>query len=173
MTILNGHTGAAGRNGSQRPTAVVVSGYFNPLHVGHLDMIEAAAASGDCLIVVVNNDEQQLMKKGRIIMSEQDRLRIVRSLRAVDEAIIAIDADRTVSNSLALVADRYADHRVVFANGGDRSSGAVVPEKPVCDARGIELVFGVGGVDKADSSSRINMALGLQHELSAAPSASS
>lgn len=153
----------------ERPTGVIVSGFFSPLHEGHLDMIEAAAGLGDKLIVIVNNNEQQMAKKGQIIMDEQVRLRIVSALRVVDDAFIAVDEDRTVSASLKLVADKYADHRLIFANGGDRIP-EFVPERPVCEEHGIEMVFGVGGNNKADSSTRINMALGIETEASATPS---
>ncbi len=152
----------------------ILSGYFSPLHIGHLDMIEAGAEYGDRLVVIVNNNEQQRMKKGKVILDEQDRLRIVKALRAVDDAIIAVDTDRTVSASLRLLAEKYGDsHRLVFANGGDRVSGVVVPETAVCEEYGIEMVFGVGGTEKADSSTRINMALGIETEASALPSATS
>ena len=100
-----------------RQTATIISGFFSPLHDGHLDMIDAAAAHGDRLIVIVNNNEQQLAKKGQIIQDEQSRLRIVNALRAVDDAFIAVDEDRTVSASLALVAAKYGDeYELVFAN---------------------------------------------------------
>ena len=152
----------------------ILSGYFAPLHVGHLDMIEAGADHGDRLVVIVNNNEQQRMKKGKVIIDEQDRLRIVRALRMVDDAIIAVDTDRTVSASLRLLAEKYGDsHRLVFANGGDRASGVVVPETAVCQEYGIDMVFGMGGSAKADSSTRINMELGLETEASALPSAES
>jgi len=157
----------------QRPTAAIVSGFFSPLHEGHLNMIEAAADLGDRLVVIVNNNEQQLAKKGQIVMDEQIRLRIVKALRLVDDAFIAVDSDRTVSASLALIAKKYADHDLIFANGGDRASTAVVPESAVCEANGIEMIFGVGGTDKADSSTRINMALGIETEESALPSETS
>ncbi len=153
-----------------RPTATIVSGYFSPLHVGHLDMIEAAAALGDKLIVIVNNNDQQVAKKGKLIIDEQDRLRIVEALAAVDEALIAVDGDRTVSESLRVIAERHPDHDLVFANGGDRKP-EFVPEAEVCEAHGIKLVFGTGGDAKADSSTRINMALGVETEASATPSA--
>ena len=153
----------------RRPTAVIVSGYFSPLHVGHLDMIEGAAALGDEVIVIVNNNAQQELKKGKIIIDEADRLRVVCALRAVDHAVIAIDEDRTVSATLEHLADTFPGHALVFANGGDRAPD-FVPEAAVCDARGIEMRYGVGGSAKADSSSRINVALGLEDELSAPPS---
>ena len=74
---------------------VIVSGYFNPLHGGHLDMIEAAAEMGDKLIVIVNNDKQQLLKKGKIILDENNRLRLMRALKGVDQVILSIDEDPT------------------------------------------------------------------------------
>ena len=150
---------------------VVVSGYFSPLHTGHLDMIEDAAARGDTLIVIVNNNLQQEIKKGKIIIDEADRLRIVKALRAVDHAFIAIDEDRTVGTSLEKVAADFPEHRLIFANGGDRSTGEVVPEASVCEKHGIAMVFDMGGTEKADSSSRINVELGLEDTPSAPPSA--
>ena len=153
-----------------KPTAAIVSGFFSPLHAGHLDMIEAAAALADRLIVIVNNNEQQLAKKGQLIIDEQIRLRIVKALRVVDEAFIAVDEDRTVSASLRLAAEKFGDqYELVFANGGDRIP-EYVPEAAVCEECGIEMIFGVGGDQKVDSSSRINMALGIETEASAPPS---
>ena len=150
-------------------TAVIVSGYFSPIHVGHLDMIEAASALGDEVIVIVNNNAQQVIKKGKVIIDEADRLRIVQALRAVDHAIIAVDEDRTVCASLEAVAEQFSDRTLIFANGGDRQP-EFVPEAEVCERYGIELRFGVGGDNKADSSSRINVELGLEDEMSAPPS---
>lgn len=139
---------------------VIVSGFFNPLHGGHLDMIEAAAAMGDRLVVIVNNDVQQVMKKDKVILDEQNRLRLINALRYTDEAMIALDDDPTVIKSLQAIAQKYPDDKLVFANGGDRDSEKEVPETEVCHQNGIEMVFGVGGDNKADSSTRINQALG-------------
>lgn len=139
---------------------VIVSGFFNPLHGGHLDMIEAAAKMGDKLVVVVNNDVQQVMKKDKIILSEENRARLIRALRDVDEVVIALDEDPTVIKTLEAIALKYPDDELVFANGGDRDSEKVVPETEVCQRYDIAMVFGVGGTEKADSSTRINQALG-------------
>ncbi len=139
---------------------VIVSGFFNPLHGGHLDMIEAAAALGDRLFIIVNNDVQQVMKKDKIILDEQNRLRLIEALRFTDEAMIALDNDPTVVKSLQAIAQMYPDDELVFANGGDRDNEKVVPEATVCHEYGIEMLFSVGGDDKADSSTRINQALG-------------
>lgn len=139
---------------------VIVSGFFNPLHGGHLDMIEVAAKMGDRLIVIVNNDKQQVEKKGKVILLETSRARLLRALRVVDEVVIAIDDDMTVIKTLEFLASQYPDDELIFANGGDRDSTTVVPEAQVCDQYSIEMLFGVGGDNKKDSSTRINQALG-------------
>lgn len=139
---------------------VIVSGFFNPLHGGHLDMIEAAAEMGDKLVVIVNNDVQQVMKKDKVILPEKNRIRLIRALRDVDEAIISVDQDPTVIQSLKLIAEKYPNDELIFANGGDRDSEKSIPETEVCKEHNIQMVFGVGGTEKADSSTRINQALG-------------
>jgi glycerol-3-phosphate cytidylyltransferase/D-beta-D-heptose 7-phosphate kinase/D-beta-D-heptose 1-phosphate adenosyltransferase len=143
--------------------AAIVSGYFNPLHIGHLDMMEAARSLADALVVIVNNDAQQVLKKGKVISDETDRLRIVNALRVTDAALVAVDEDASVAASLEVVRAAYPGIDLVFCNGGDRSpDGDAVPtaEVDVCERHGIEMVWGVGGETKADSSSRINEALG-------------
>lgn len=139
---------------------VIESGFFNPLHGGHLDMIEAGAKLGDKLVVIVNNDTQQVMKKGKVILDEQNRHRLISALRDVDESFIAIDEDGSVIKSLEKVALAYPNDELIFANGGDRDSEKAIPEGDVCRKYNIEMIFGVGGVEKADSSTRINQALG-------------
>jgi cytidyltransferase-like protein len=143
---------------------IIVSGYFNPLHGGHLDMIEAARDMGDHLIVVVNNDIQQLQKKDRIILDEHNRSRLMGALRHVDEVLLSIDQDPTQIMTLHHIADKYPDDELVFANGGDRDSERAIPESEVARERNITLVFGVGSTDvvKRDSSTRINQALGYK-----------
>jgi cytidyltransferase-like protein len=139
----------------------IVSGYFNPLHVGHLRMMEAARALTGYLVVIVNNDAQQMIKKGKIIVPLKDRMEVVRALRVTDEAIAAVDDDSTVKRTLRVIREKYPDARLIFANGGDRSSAAKISEADVCAELGIELRFGVGGEDKADSSTHINAMLGM------------
>ncbi|MGI9622114.1 MAG: adenylyltransferase/cytidyltransferase family protein [Acidimicrobiales bacterium] len=149
-------------SGDDRPVLVIISGYFSPLHAGHLDMIEAGDEMGDVLAVIVNNNAQQTLKKGKVIIDQADRLRVVQALRAVDDALIAVDDDATVSASLEVLARRYPDHRLIFGNGGDRTSDAVVPESAVCETHNIEMIFDLGGATKHDSSSRINQELGYE-----------
>lgn len=150
---------------------VIVSGFFNPLHGGHLDLIEASKKPGDYLIVIVNNDIHQMTKKGKIILDEQNRARLMGALRDVDEVIIGIDPEHPnwpSIETLRLVADKYPDDELIFANGGDRSDADRLPgpEGDLCIERGIKMVFGVGtevrGFVKPDSSSRINQAVGLE-----------
>lgn len=139
---------------------VIVSGYFNPLHGGHLDMIEAAATMGDYLIVIVNNDKQQVLKKGKVILDEKNRLRLMRAIKGVDQVVLSIDDEPPVIKTLEMIARQHPGDEIVFANGGDRSTGKVVPETEVCQKYGIEMVFDAGGTDKSDSSTRINQATG-------------
>lgn len=143
--------------------AAIVSGYFNPLHLGHLQMMEAASELGEgYLVVIVNSDAQQAMKKGKVIFAEDVRLRIVRALRVVDDAFVAVDTDGSVTESLRRVRDAYPKADLVFCNGGDRRDVEAMPttESAVCAELDIEMAFGVGGEDKADSSSRILHELG-------------
>ena len=125
---------------------IAVSGYFDPLHVGHLEYLELAKSLGDYLIVIVNNDLQAKLKKGKSFMCEDDRVKIVSALRIVDEVVLAIDEDKTVRQTLALIQPN------VFANGGDRNVGEI-PESPICKEHNIKLVDGLG--DKIRSSSEL------------------
>lgn len=127
-------------------------------------MIEAGAQLGDKLIVVVNNDEQQILKKGKIILDQDNRLRLIGALRDVDEVVLSIDQDPPVIKTLEMIAKKYPNDELVFANGGDRDSAKAVPEADVCEEYNIEMVYGVGtdvrGFVKPDSSTRINQATG-------------
>ena len=139
---------------------VIVSGFFNPLHGGHLDMIQAARKLGDRLLVVVNNDVQQIIKKDKIILPQENRYRLLTALRDVDEVMLAVDQDPPVIETLRIIAKTHPYDNLVFANGGDRDSEKAIPETEVCREYGIEMIFGVGGTEKSDSSTRINQALG-------------
>lgn len=117
---------------------VAVSGYFNPLHVGHLEMIEKAKKLGDYLIVIVNSDYQVKLKGSVPFMSEKDRIKIIKALRSVDEVFLSIDKDKTVCKSLAKVKPD------IFANGGDRKNLNDVPEHDICQKLKIKMVDGLG-----------------------------
>ena len=123
---------------------VCVSGYFNPIHVGHIELLQKAKDLGTKLFVIVNNDKQSFLKKDSSFMPEGERLKIIRSIRCVDSAIIATDDDRTVCKTLRLI------HPHIFANGGDQNN-EIIPEKIVCEELRIKLIDGLG--DKIQSSS--------------------
>jgi cytidyltransferase-like protein len=129
----------------KRIITVAVSGYFNPLHVGHLEMIERARKLGDRLVAIVNNDKQVALKGSVPFMSQKDRLAIVGALRDVDEVFLSIDKDKTVCKSLAKLKPD------IFANGGDRKSLGDVPEYPVCQKLNIKMVDGLGKKIRASS----------------------
>ena len=116
---------------------VVASGYFDPIHVGHIEYLEMAAKLGDKLIVIVNNDNQATLKKGTPFMTEGDRLKIVSSLKCVDEVFLSIDEDPTVCRSLQAVSPD------IFAKGGDRFVDEI-PEATTCKEIGAEIVDGLG-----------------------------
>ena len=141
---------------------VIVSGYFNPLHSGHLDMMESAAELGDRLLVIVNNDKQQLLKKGKIILSQESRYRLVCALSVVDETVLSIDDDPTVINTLEIIAQTHPYDELIFANGGDRNSTEDIPENKIAKKYDIRLEFGIGGNQKSDSSTRINQETGYE-----------
>ena len=123
---------------------VAVSGYFDPIHVGHLEYLRLSKKLGDKLVVIVNNNHQCVLKKGKPFMDEKDRVEIVRSIKMVDEVFLSIDDDKSVCKSL----EKIKPH--IFANGGDRST-VEVPELTVCKKYNIQMTDGLG--DKIRSSS--------------------
>jgi cytidyltransferase-like protein len=125
-------------------TIVCASGYFNCLHVGHIEYLEKSKSLGDKLIVIVNSDKQSQLKKGTSFMTEDERLKIIRSLKCVDAAIISVDEDRTVCKTLSRI------HPHIFTNGGDQNN-EIIPERKICEEMGTKLVDGLG--DKIQSSS--------------------
>jgi len=131
--------------------AIIVSGYFNPLHKGHLDLFEKAKEAGDALIVIVNNDHQRELKGSKFFQDEQERVRIIRALTVVDMAWISVDKDNTQVESLKLMFRKFHEtYKLAFANGGDQNNDTI-PEREVCVQYGIELIDGLG--DKIQSSS--------------------
>ena len=135
--------------------AIIVSGYFNPLHKGHLAYFNNAKALCDELFVIVNNDYQRELKGSKPFQDEQERLLIVSNIKAVDKAILYIDQDRTVCERIRLLANQYGtDYDLAFANGGDQNNDTI-PEIPVCKELGVALIDGLG--DKIQSSSWLLM----------------
>ncbi len=131
--------------------AIIVSGYFNPLHKGHIEYFIKAKQFGDVLFVIVNSDLQRKLKGSKEFQNEEERLLIIENLKVVDKCILSIDKDRTVVETLKLIYNLFGEKfDLYFANGGDQSNDTI-PEKPICESLGIKLVDGLG--DKIQSSS--------------------
>ncbi|RMD45589.1 cytidyltransferase [Candidatus Pacearchaeota archaeon] len=125
---------------------VVASGYFDPLHVGHIEYLELAkslaikrAGEHGKLYVIVNNDYQAKLKKGKPFMRLEDRIKIVASLKSVDRVIGSVDTDESVCRTLEIISPTPK----IFAKGGDRTIYNI-PEREVCERLGIEIVDGLG-----------------------------
>ena len=116
---------------------VAISGYFDPIHVGHLEYIKEAKKLGDKLIVIVNNNHQCVLKKGKPFMDEKDRVIIASSIKYVDEVFLSIDEDKTVCKSLEEIKPD------IFANGGDRKNFEI-PESIICKKYDIKIIDGLG-----------------------------
>ena len=136
---------------------VIISGYFNPIHSGHVDYIQSAKKLGDKLIVIVNNDKQVILKGSVPFQDEEERKKIVSNIKGVDHAVISIDKDATVCESIRQEYYNYCNDyffdSMIFCNGGDRKEGGV-PEDILEEQFGIQMVYNVGG-DKTQSSSSL------------------
>ena len=131
--------------------AVIVSGYFNPIHKGHIEYFNNAKALADELFVIVNNDYQRGLKGSKEFQSEEERMMIVSNIKAVDKAILSIDEDCTVCATLKMIAEKYgSEFELAFANGGDQNN-ETIPERKICNKTEINLIDGLG--DKIQSSS--------------------
>ena len=130
---------------------IIVSGYFNPIHKGHIEYFKQAKALADELFVIVNNDSQRILKGSKEFQKEQERIFIVSNIKSVDHCILSIDKDRTVIKTIEKISQDFAkEYDLNFANGGDQNNNTI-PERPICDQMGISLIDGLG--DKIQSSS--------------------
>ena len=131
--------------------AIIVSGYFNPIHKGNLEYFKHAKEIADELFVIVNSDLQRKLKGSKDFQDESERMIIVDHIKGVDKAILSIDKDRTVCETIRKIASEFGkDYDISFANGGDQNN-QTIPEKPVCEELGVILIDGLG--DKIQSSS--------------------
>lgn len=127
---------------------VAIAGHFNPLHVGHLNLIGDAATLGDYLIVIVCNDDQARLKRDKVFLPMEERMRLVEAIRGVGEVVASIDTGTDVSDTLRSI------RPTVFANGCDENHPDLIKEMEVCKELGIEVALNVGG-SKIRSSSEI------------------
>ncbi len=131
--------------------AVIVSGYFNPIHKGHIEYFNLAKSRAEELFVIVNNDAQRALKGSKEFQDEAERMIIVSNIKAVDKAVLSVDQDRTVCKTIEKIVNDYGDdYTFSFANGGDQNNQSI-PEVPVCERLNVTLIDGLG--DKIQSSS--------------------
>jgi cytidyltransferase-like protein len=133
-------------------TLIIVSGYFNPVHKGHIEYLTRSKGLGDFLYVIVNNDYQRELKGSKPFMMADERKLIIESLKVVDRAMVAVDTEKTVNESIKFIMNEIGSqfNKILFANGGDQNRNTV-GEAKLCEELGIELADGLG--DKIQSSS--------------------
>lgn len=144
---------------SDKVLVAIVSGGFDPIHVGHIDMINECRTKlgADRVMVILNTDEFLMRKKGYVFMKFDERKKVLENIKGVNEVVKCIDKDQTVCETLAKIKhdlDVWLDCELIFANGGDRTKRNI-PELAVCDQLGIRAIFGIGGTHKAQSSSEL------------------
>ena len=131
--------------------AIIVSGYFNPLHKGHIEYFHLAKAKGDQLFVIVNNDHQRALKESKEFMLEDERVLLAKELAVVDQVILSTDKDTSVCVTLEKIHQDFSKNfELFFANGGDQNNKSI-PEVSICQKVGIGLLDGLGA--KIQSSS--------------------
>lgn len=138
-------------NLSKIKTAIIVSGYFNPVHKGHIEYFQKAKNMANELFVIVNSDYQRELKGSKPFQDESERLIIVNNIKTVDKVFLSIDKNRTVCNTIEKIFNDFSlEYKLYFANGGDQNNNTI-PEKDICIKLGIKLIDGLG--DKIQSSS--------------------
>ena len=132
---------------------ILISGGFDPIHSGHIKLINDANKYGD-VIVLLNSDEWLRNKKGKEFLSFDERKIIMKNIKGVIDVIEFDDSDKTCIDGIKKAKSLYKNNIIKFANGGDRNN-ETTPEKEFCDKNDIETLFGIGGNDKSNSSSWI------------------
>lgn len=146
---------------------VITSGYYDPLHDGHLEYFAYAShlAWDGLHVAIVNNNEQSILKKGFCFLNEETRYKIVKNLKTVDLAFISIDKDRTVCKTIEMIRNIFPDDDMIFLKGGDRNKDNI-PESDICKKLNIKIIDNAG--NKIDSSSNIlnNYVHNIVHKIS-------
>lgn len=135
------------------PKLVLITGGFDPVHSGHIEYINAAKRLGDYLFVGLNSDDWLTRKKGKPFMPWNERHIILSNLRSVDDVFAFDDSDNTAIDAIRCIREENPEHTIIFANGGDRTKENI-PEMS-CGINDVEFIFGIGGVEKMNSSSWI------------------
>ena len=136
-----------------KPKAIIVSGYFNPLHKGHIEYFKEARKYADKLFIIVNNDYQRELKGSKKFMDESERVLIISELKICDNVVLSIDKDSSVINTLQKINSEFSSKfSLYFGNGGDQNN-EIIPERDICDKLSIKLIDNLG--EKIQSSSWI------------------
>ena len=134
---------------------VLVSGGFDPIHSGHIYLIQEASKYGD-VIVLLNSDKWLREKKGREFLPFVERETIMKSLKNVIDVLSFDDSDKTCVDGIRKAINKYPNHKIMFANGGDRNDKTSPDsEKKFCDKNNITTIWEIGGKNKSNSSSEI------------------
>jgi len=134
-----------------KKNGIIVSGYFNPLHKGHIEYFELAKSKGDILIAIVNNDKQRELKESKEFMNQEERIFIISKLKMIDKVYMSIDNDKTVIQTISKIYEELSGNmNLYFANGGDQSNISS-PEAEICKKLGIVMIDNLGS--KVQSSS--------------------
>ncbi len=131
---------------------IIASGYFDPIHAGHIEYLKLSRQLGDKLIIILDNDYQCILKKGKPFMPQEERAEILKTIKYVDEVFISIDQDKSVCKSIKVIAEKFKGNKVIFTKGGDRFSYEI-PEAKICKELGIEIIDNLG--KKIQSSSNL------------------
>ena len=133
----------------------LVSGGFDPVHVGHLRMFQDASKLSDKVILLLNNDEWLIKKKGKPFMNENQRKEILDEFKSISEVIIQSSCENSSSKAISDFVKSNPNKRICYCNGGDRSKIQNILEANVCKELGVSLEFAVGGKEKVESSSQL------------------
>lgn len=141
-------------------TTVAVSGGFDPVHIGHIELFREAKKLGDRLVVILNNDNWLRAKKGYVFMNENERAEVIRAIKYVDEILISSHPKHPQDMSVCKELEKLKPN--IFANGGDRDkkdantkTSSLNPDQELCKRLGIKMAFHVGKRGKIQSSSEL------------------
>jgi len=135
------------------PNIILISGGFDPIHSGHINLIKAAGFYGD-VVVLLNSDNWLRNKKGKEFLPFNERKTIILSIKKVIDVIKFDDTDKTCLDGIKKAIEKYKNKEIKFANGGDRDN-STTPELEFCKEKKIEMLWGIGGNEKSNSSSWI------------------